>query len=112
MAAIQAKKFKNTAKVPAKKAITGNQEPESDSSSDEKDLIINDTSDDELDDFMMTFAKRTSNREYVLVRYEKKTLLVHYVGVAIADISEEVEVRFFKRQPSKHDEHFYLPRYR
>ena len=42
---------------------------------------------------------------HVLDRNGKKTLLVHYVGVAIANISEDdtVEVRFFKRQPSKHD---------
>ena len=40
---------------------------------------------------MTTFAKRTSNREYMSDM--KKTSLVHYVGVATADISEDDTVR-------------------
>jgi len=115
LAAIQEKKCRRTAKVPVKKVIFRNRPAvESDTSSDQNEPTINDTSDDELEDFVDfndTICKENIKQgTHVVVRYEKKTAVVHYVGVVIADVSEDdtVEVKKLKRQPSKHERSIFI----
>jgi len=80
--------MKKTSKVPAKcpptqKVVIKNYETASDSESNEEQPILNDTSDDDLDDFMDfndNICKENLIRGCMFLSDMRKTYIVHFVG--------------------------------
>ena len=102
----EAKKVKKALKIPAKP-----QESESEIS---EEPVLNDTSDDDLDDFA-DFNENVSKESikkgvHVLVRYERKKSVVHYVGIVTDEVLDYdlVPVKFFKRKLSSQNKSIFI----